>query len=157
MERAERTTGDDQLIDRIRDADRRQDLVDEVPLVREVPPGAVLWRRRPVVERLAVHRVDAPELKPARVDARCHVRHDAEVLPLVEATHRAAKDKDRRAAIAEDEQLHVTSERGTPPLSVLAVHDVCRARARASPISSHATSASCQPFTSDDLLLSSSL
>src|SRR5437867_3048024 len=118
--------------------------------------SAVLGHRRLVVPGLAVDRIHAPELQPTRIDARRHVRHDAEVLPLVEPAHGRRKDEDRSATVAEDEHLHVAPEGGAPPLPVLTVHDVLRARARASPMSFHATSASCQPFTSADLLLSSS-
>src|SRR5438093_2142632 len=157
MKRAERSSGHDQLVLRVGVADRRQDLVDEVSLVREVAASAFLRCGRLVVPGLAVDRIDAPELEPTRIDPRCHVRHDAEVLPLVEPAHGGWKDEDRGAAVAEDEHLHIAPQGRAPPLPVLTVHDVLRARARASPISFHATSASCQPFTSADLLLSSSL
>src|SRR5256712_2489287 len=145
------------MVYRVRVTDRRQYLVDEVPLVREVPASAVLRSGRLVVEGLAVDRIDAPELQPARIDARCHVRDKAEILPLIEAAHRGRKDEDRGAAVAKDEQLHIATESRTPPLAILALHDDFRARARASPMSFQATSASCHPFTSADLLLSSSL
>src|SRR5207302_957057 len=137
--RAEGASGDDQVIHRVCVPDRGKDLLDEVPLVREVSSGAVLRGGRLVVERLAVDRIDAPELQPARVDPRRHVRDKAEVLPLIEAAHRGRKDEDRSATVAEDEQLHVTTEGGTPPFAVLALHDVRRARARASPMSLQAT------------------
>src|SRR5438876_11954893 len=157
VECAERATGDDQLIHGVRIANRRKDFFDEVPLVREMPACAVLWGGRFVVEGLAIDRIDAPELQPARIDARCHVRDQAEILPLIEAAHRSRKDEDRGAAVAKDEQLHIATEGRTPPLAILALHGDFRARARASPMSFQATSASCHPFTSADLLLSSSL
>src|SRR5437016_10860289 len=109
VERAERASSDDQVIHRVCVPDRGQDLLDEVPLVREVPSGAALRRGRLVVEGLAVDRIDAPELQPARVDPRRHVRDKAAVLPLIEATHRGRKDEYRSATVAEDEQLHVTT------------------------------------------------
>src|SRR5437879_2464427 len=56
---------------------------------------SVLWGGRFVVEGLAVDRIDAPELQPARIDARCHVGDKAEILPLIEAAHRGRKDEDR--------------------------------------------------------------
>src|SRR5438552_14891691 len=46
VKRAERASGDDQVIHRVCVPDRGKDLLDEVPLVREVPSGAVLRRSR---------------------------------------------------------------------------------------------------------------
>src|SRR6267378_1811208 len=57
VKRPERASGDDQLIDSVREPDRRQDLVDKVPLVREMAASAILRRGRLVVEGLAVDRV----------------------------------------------------------------------------------------------------
>src|SRR4029079_6983024 len=97
-------------------------LVKDVPLVGEVPRRALLPGTRLRVERLRVHRVDAPQLEPAFVDAPTHVGDHPEVLPLVEPAHRGRVDEHRRPAVAEDEHLHVAAERRAAPLSVVALH-----------------------------------
>src|SRR5437016_352106 len=120
-------------------------------------PRAVLWADRFVVEGLAVDRVDAPELQPARLDPWGHVPDEPEVLPLIEAAHGCRENHDRGALVSEDEKLHVMPERGAPPLSIVPVHRPPLARPRASSMSRQAESASCQPLTSAFLLRSSSL
>src|SRR5437870_5101608 len=95
-------------------------------------PRPILRRGGPVIEALAVDRIDTPELEPARFDPRRHVPDQAEVLPLIEAPHRGREDEYRRSLVAEDEQLHVAPQRGAPPFAVLTVHRRATARDRAS-------------------------
>src|SRR5437870_11637709 len=111
-------------------------------------PRPILRRGRPVIEALAVDRIDAPELEPARFDPRRHVPDQAEVLPLIEAPHRGREDEHRCSFVAEDEQLHVAAQRGTPPLAVLAVHRPATARDRAPTVNRHAPSSLSPPYTS---------
>src|SRR5438309_198033 len=155
MKRAERRPGDDEVVDRVRRPYRREHLFYQIPLVREMAAGSVLRLHALVVERLAVHRIHAPELQPPGIDPRRHVPDQSEVFPLIETPHRRREDEHRRPLIAEDEKLHVPAERGTPPLLVVAIHPFL-ARAWASSMSCQATSASRQSRTSDGFAASSS-
>src|SRR5438105_3320802 len=149
VERAERRAEQLEVRIGVLAPDGRHDLFGQVPVVREVAARALLGTDLLVVEGLAVHAVDAPELEQAFVDAGAEVPDHAEVLPLIEAAHRRGEDEHRRPAVAEYEELHVAAERRALPLAVVTLHFRCfrLCALRAASMTRHADFSSRHPRT----------
>src|SRR5207247_1810039 len=121
VERPERRTRDDEVVDDVPRADRRQYLFNEIALVGKVLAGAVLRGHGLVVEGLAVHRVDAPELEPAGLHTSRQAT-SASRQPLIAAVFPCSSSLyvaknvsiSRRQCAARSSSLVISSNRGSP-------------------------------------------
>src|SRR5438874_840369 len=100
----------------------RQDLVQHIALVVVLPDCAIVWMLPLRIPALAVDTVDAVHLQPAARDVLGERPDHAAILPLEEPPHGRGEHEHASAFVAEDEQLHIASQRWAEPAMVLAVH-----------------------------------
>src|SRR5947209_1439961 len=94
----------------------------EVEVVFELAVGAGGGRLPAGVPTLGVDAIDGDDLELARFKLVGERRVHALVFPLEEAALRGGEDDHARAAVAEDEQLHVAAEHGAEPTVIFAIH-----------------------------------
>src|ERR1035437_4308602 len=103
MVAAEAASQRDQMRVAVFDADKRNDLGEQIGFVLQMARGAPTRRRLPVVPALHVDRVDAEDLQLAGVDFAGERGDHAAVFKLVEAAAGGGKDHYGCAGVAECE------------------------------------------------------
>src|SRR2546428_8397967 len=99
----------------------RQKLHRQVVVVLKMPPGPGPGMELLGVPTLPLHVVDAEHLNPSVGQMIAEDFGHVTVCPLVTASQARWKDEHSRAGMAEDQDVHVTAERGTMPGVMLAI------------------------------------
>ena len=101
---------------------QRQNFVDQVVVVLNVPPHAVRRALPLRVPALGIDAVHAEQHDLAILDLPADGVHHAAVLVLVERAHRGRENQHRHPAVPEQQQLHVTAQTVAVPLVIFAIH-----------------------------------
>src|SRR5207245_1713551 len=116
VEGSERGTGRDGRL-----GHAREDLVDHVALIVEVPSDPLVRWPAARVPGLAIDAVQAPELQAAFLDPSRQLTDQPEVLPLVEASHGGGEDQEGHPSGPKAKGLHLSAQGRAPVLEILPV------------------------------------
>jgi hypothetical protein len=101
---------------------KREDLVQKIAFIYEMSGDSLKRVDMEVVPAFLVDTVDAKQADPPLVDLPLQRAHHTAVFVFKEPAHGRGKNKDGGSGMTEAKELHVSTETGTVPAMVFAVH-----------------------------------
>src|SRR5271155_420723 len=112
---------------------KRQELVQNVALILQMPHHPHPWMHALVVPALGVHGIGTEHLQLAALNLRRQYSNHSPVFILKEPSHRSREGENRRACMPEDQRLHVALQLLAISFVIFAIHDDMIMMKRASP------------------------